>query len=309
MKKLLVIALSVAMILAFAAVSMAEATFSGEIDAGYKAYSPDQGKDQSMPYIFGKMVLSGKLGDSVTGTLVFKDADDDINATGNATAASDNVGKFAIDEASLVFAQSFGSIKVGYFGWNNNLKDIIDTYRGDVKTDVVVSGTVKVVEGLTIGAAYAIPTTDDNGKTDGKNAGLYGIDLGYATDAFGADLIYTNSSGKLDKKGKDLATVTGVQGYYKLGDLKPYIQYEVVSDTGTKDDLSNTIIGAIYESANSPIYGRVEYDLSAPNDIENEYGVRLGYKLASGAKLEAQHYYGVSGKKDSREYVKVICAF
>ena len=209
MKKLLVIALSVVLVLAFATVSMAEATFSGEIDAGYKTYqvdSPAAGQgDQSMPYLFGKVVMSGKLADSVTGTLVIKDNDDDISASGsgNATAAGNNVGKMVFDEADAIFTVPFGTVKVGYFGWNNNPKDIIDTLRGDVKTDVVINPNFKITDNITLGLAYAIPTSNDKGDTDGPNSAYYGVDLGFATDSFGFDLIYANSSSYYSKAGTD----------------------------------------------------------------------------------------------------------
>jgi len=162
MKKLLVLALSVMMVLAFAAISMAEATFTGEIDPGYKTFSDDStSKDYSMPYIFGKITMAGKLGDNVTGTMVIK-SNDDPNCNASSKATSDMlITDWRFDEADVVFTESFGTIKIGYFGWNNNPKDILDSVRGDVKSNCTVSTAIKVAEGFTLGLAYAAQPTAD----------------------------------------------------------------------------------------------------------------------------------------------------
>jgi hypothetical protein len=51
---------------------------------------------------------------------------------------------------------------------------------------------LKIAEGFTLGLAYAAqPTADTTGDTtDAK----YGVDLGYANDAFCADLMYATDS-------------------------------------------------------------------------------------------------------------------
>jgi hypothetical protein len=312
MKKLFVLAVSAMMIFAMAGISMAAVTVGGEIDGGYKSYSNDvTDKTLSMPYIYGKVGINGQLGNNVTGTLVINDNDEDItnNATTNRTAAADNINNLVFDEASVTFAESFGNIKVGYFPWNNNLKDILDTYRNDLQTDCAISGTFKLGGGLSLGAVYAIPTTDAQGKTDGVNAAQYGADLAYTTDSYGADLIYTSNTSGMTNKDGDAAVVMGAQGWYKIGNFKPFVQYEIVQDTASKDDPTNTIVGATYESASNPVYARAEYDLSTSNDKENAYGVRAGYKLASGVKIEGQYYANVQGSKDSKDYLKVVCPF
>jgi Gram-negative porin len=320
MKKLLVLVMAVVMILAFAAVSMAEATLSGEVDTGYKTFKADNSDGVSSPYLFAKIVLNGKLGDDIGLT-----QDPGISETANANS-------FTFDEASVTFTESFGTIKFGDWAWNNNPKDILDTYRGDLRSEFAVAGSFKVADGFTVGAVYGFGGTDDKGKTNEENGRYgyvnspYGVDLGYATDTYGADLIVTNNFwySHTDTVNNVVVsskayTCTGVQGWYKVGDFKPFIQYETVdvSDktNGTNDPV-NTIIGATYESADVPVYARVEYDLSkidhnianlGADDAANEWGVRLGYKLASGVKFEFQDF--VNKANATQTYLKVIAVF
>jgi hypothetical protein len=315
MKKLLVIVLSAMMVFAFAAVAMADLTATGEIDTGYKSYSPDGGTDVSEPYIFGKVIVNGKLGDAVTGTMVIKsNSDPNVNDPAVADGAigtekpENLVNNFQFDEADFSIAQSFGTLKFGYYGWNNNLKDIIDTVRGDVKSNFVASASIKATDNFTVGLAYAFQGTYYSYMIDDAPAGTkvgddidaqYGIDLGYAADTFGVDLIYT-------QKDSDNKT-TGIQAYYLINGFKPYIQYESLSTTG-EDDFTQDIVGFIYDNPDVPFYGRVEADLSSDSD-NKESGVRVGYKLANGVKLEAQNYTNICGTKDSANYFKIIFAF
>ncbi len=327
MKKLLVIVLSVTMVLVFAAVSMAEVTFGGEIDAGYKGYSSDTYNDQSMSYLFAKLIANVKLGDSVTGLMVIKNADADITdgqgttdpadpKSTNQYAAASNLGSFAFDEASITIAQPFGNIKAGYYNWNPNLKDVISGYRGDLKNDVNVGATINIMNHFSLDFAYGIPTTDKAGNTDGTNAAKYGVRLAYTTDHFGADVNYSSNTfgaagpiTTLTDKNGDACTITGVDVWYFINGFKPYIQYEVVNDTTYKDDPTNIILGFIYDSADVPVYGRFEYDLSDSNGKEQEMGVRVGYKFESGVKLQGQYKENINGTKDSKEYIKLVLPF
>jgi hypothetical protein len=341
MKKLLVLAVVAIMIFAFAAIAMAEATFTGEVDTGYKSYAPNAAgeKDQSMPYIFGKVVMSGKLGDDVTGTMVIK-SNGDPNCTSTPTATANSLdNSFQFDEADVTFTESFGSLKFGYFGWDNNPKDILDSLRGDTKSNFVASGAFKIAENFTLGLAYAIQPTSDKvtavaadpatytlpvagvlgGESKSANSPELGIDLGYATDTLGVDLLSTQDSGYYKSNG-DRASVTGIQAWYKIGDFKPFIQYEAIDAkmfnlvSGVihynAKAVTNEIIGFTYDSADSPVYARVETDLSKVKengDKGNESGFRIGYKLADGAKIEAQSF--TNRAKDNFTYLKLICAF
>jgi hypothetical protein len=316
MKKLLVIALSAMMVLAFAAVSMAEATFSGEVDTGLKTYTPNGGDTVSMPYIFGKVNMDGKLGNNVTGKMVIKSNSDPNCFTNPQDPTNENLtNNFQFDEADVTMNEGFGNLKFGYYGWNNNLKDIVDTLRQDVKSDFVSSASIKLGEKLNLGVAYAMPATDTNGDAKGANAAKMGVDLGYNADSYGADLMYTNDSNYLTKATNgNRAYILGVQGWYKVGDFKPFVQYETVPGdaysgvTKMADAPTNIIVGATYDSAKNPIYARVEYDAAKENaELSNETGIRVGYKLSSGAKIEAQHFE--NNMKQTNDYLKLICAF
>jgi hypothetical protein len=323
MKKLLVIALSAIMILACAAIAMADISLTGEIDTGYKGATTSD-VDNSMPYIFGKVNVAGKLGDSVTGLMVIKSNSDPACPS---TEKLEN--NFQFDEADFTIAESFGTLKFGYYGWNNNLKDIIDPVRGDVKSYFVSSAALKITDNFTLGLAYSFKGTDNASTivtvpaigdvTSAANTaygdtidGQFGIDLGYATDSFGVDLIYTdkNAASALYTSLAGTYSTTGIQAYYLINGFKPYVQYEKASfSESSYDDVANTIVGFIYDNADVPFYGRVEYDASDDFGDNHMTGVRVGYKLANGIKLEAQDYTNIKGTEDKADYFKIICAF
>jgi|GEM_PF-6548024 hypothetical protein len=350
MKKLLAIVLSVVLVLAFAAVSMAEVAFSGELDAGYKSYSASSDytteSDGSMPYLFGKLIMNGKLGDSVSTCIVLKDADDDIGPGDNSTHSAENNSKMVFDEADATFLVPFGNIKVGYWGWNPKYSDIVDPLRADVKTDAAFNPNFNITKNLTFGVVYAFGTSDADGNTDGTSSGYYGANLSYATDSYGFDLVYADATqsratafyskaGAADgTNDNDRTSVGAVNVWYLVNGCRFYIQYEQCLDdayvstvdstsydqaTGkttttyawnkADDDPSNILLGINYDNADVPVYGRLEYDASNANDQKHMTGVRVGYKLTSGAKLEAQYYGNIYGGKDSKDYVKVVCPF
>jgi hypothetical protein len=337
MKKLLAIVLSVVLVLAFAAVSMAEVTFSGELDAGYKSYSASSDytteSDGSMPYLFGKLIMNGKLGDSVSTCIVLKDADDDIGPGDNSVHSAENNSKMVFDEADATLLVPFGNIKVGYWGWNPKYSDIVDPLRADLKTDAAINPNFNITKNLIFGVVYAFGTSDADGNTDGTSSGYYGANLSYATDSYGFDLVYADATQSLatafySKAGaadgtndNDRTPVGAVNVWYLLNGCRFYIQYEKCMDDAyvysstlkvwgkADDDPSNILLGVNYDNADVPVYGRLEYDASDANDQKHMTGVRIGYKLTSGAKLEAQYYGNIYGGKDSKDYVKVVCPF
>lgn len=294
MKKLLVLALSALLVLGLATASMAAATLSGEIDVKVKGTNvPDLTTTPESPdgvyrdFTFGKIVLNGKLGDDLTGTLVVK---------------GDNVTSgVAWDEASLLFTEDWGTFKAGYYGWNNNLKDILDVVTNDIKSDTTLSVGFAVTDNIKLGLAYAYTGNQYNADGDYKNP--YAADLGFAGDNFGLNLLYFNYG---DVSG-DTDTAWGVNAYIVLDAFKPFAQYR--SETLASDTKTNFILGATWTPANAPLEARIEADLSTEMDYDyTPWGVRLGYKLENGAKLEVQ-YKNLGVNSNYEYYAQIIAPF
>ena len=314
MKKLLVLALSALLVLGLATVSMAAATFSGEIRVGVTGNnanvytSPNLTSDAaSNAYAYGKMILSGKLGDDLTGTLVY--------------LADPVSGGIKVDESDVTFTEDWGTVKLGYYGWNNNIKDIIGTITSDVKSQTNISFSFPISDSLKLGLAYAYTGTNnqavDNWYAE-KNA--FGADLGWAGDTMGADLMYYNYS--TDNN------AWGVNAYIKLGEVKPFVQYRALNwGDSYKTSVTDCILGLTWDPTATPIYARVEANI-APDGIYNDvklatyaktrydsapWGVRLGYKLEDGAVVEFQYQAKGFLNKDNVTandyYVKLKCPF
>lgn len=364
MKKILIATLTVIFMSGFATATMAAATFSGEIDVAMKGSYFNQGfynelandrydDIRSYDYSLGKMILNGSLGDDLTGTLAFT------------TDTEYFAGEVLVDEASITFTEDWGSLKLGYYGWNNNLKDIVNAWTIDIKSQANISTSIKLTDNLNLGLDYAftgstpkyywLDDTQDNfllGVMGGyKNP--FGADLGYAGDTFGGDLLYFNYN--------DFCTAWGFNTWMKLGDFKPFVQYRymrfdrsfLVFDEDENEeidipvridgDANSTIFGVTYEPDDIPIYIRAEVALangfdatfhfpgyneeeepisvSIPSAFNNTpWGMRLGYKLGNGAKVEVQYrYYGIRyydpvlrgyiSSSGTDYYLKLICNF
>ncbi len=386
MKRILLFVITGMLIFGFSAVSMAAATFGGEITVGIQGWQQTaSGSTTLIPqeelgntsgyandYVFGKMVLNGKLGADLTGTLALKGDPVSIGAVW--------------DEASLTFTEDWGTLKFGFFGWNNNLKDILDVWTDDIKSQTTVAFNTKLTDNISFGMAFAYTgngygTVHDPWINDGslyvvgagnqdydystsahatgqdlnkaaayKNA--FGGDLGFTSGIVGGDLLYYHYN--------DNDSAWGINASIQLGDFKPFIEYRNFQSNAYSDyttepyNLVNSIVGIIYESANSPFYARAEVDLNGKgffassffteyfldqfnqehiNDTlyyfnsnytykGNPWGIRLGYKLMNGSKIEAQYFhtgfdshqlggsdYASYSVPQNKYYLKLISAF
>ena len=269
MKKIMALLLTVGFIIGISAVSMAAATFSGEIDVGYQGWQQNQSgffhhhhfhplgntEDAQADYVFGKMVLNGKLGEDLTGTLVFKDADTKYSST------ADNMSNLAVDEASVTFTEDWGSLKLGYFGWNNNLKDILDVWTDDIKSQSTIAFSTPLTDNINLGLAFAYTGTGygsvhdpwindgtvmasskiywnghllaDKIMADTNHPYLWGsasnldnaeayknafsADHGFTGGVAGGDLLYYHYN--------DNDTAWGINAFVQLGDFKPFVEY------------------------------------------------------------------------------------
>ena len=161
-KKFLIGLFFVLLTLGMASAAFSDAAFSGEIMTGFQGWqrsSDDLDPDLvgsggfATDYTFGKMVLNGSLGDDLTGVLVFKDADNKY------TTAADNMTSLVVDEASLTFTEDWGTLKLGYFGWNDNLTDILNVWTDDIKSQTTVAYSNKLTDNLHFSMAMAYTGT------------------------------------------------------------------------------------------------------------------------------------------------------
>lgn len=297
MKKLLVLALAAIMVLSVAAVSMAAVTVGGEVNFGWNLIdsSTNTGKQTQNDFADAKVTATAELNDEVSAFAAIK---------------SDNFAgsKTFIDEAWVKFTEGFGTIKVGYFGWNikENL-DIINLVP-DLKTDAGFNAVIKASDSVTIDLAAGQPY--DKAADTGADGGfVYGAKVKYDTDVFGVSLAMANFGNY--EKGADAPM--SLNGYYKMDAFCFFLNYIPefkLSDATGNAKVKSAIIGATYDSADVPVYARLEYDVQATDNTETPYGFRIGYKL-NGAKIEYQTKIDTLQPKDTKavSYLKLNVAF
>jgi hypothetical protein len=314
MKKLLVLALSALMILSFAAVSMAAITVGGELNFGWQFSSGDQ---NNADFADAKVTVTADLTDSVKGFVAIKNDNSyagsvyngDIDFTKQEDNSSVTKGTF-IDEAWVRLTQGWGNVTVGFYEFTTDSDvDIIDSYSKNIKNHAGVDVTGKITDALSVTGYIAgidDPTTDALGKEETDLGYIYAAGLSYDTDSWGAQVIAEASS--ID----DTTSYTWVNAYYKLPivNSKFYVTY-MDADKGKgsmadsyagytkKGDAPATylydgglcIVG--YSFDGEKFYGRFEYeavqlDKEDKAKLDASYGVRLGYKITDGTKLQYQ---------------------
>jgi hypothetical protein len=261
MKKLLVVLLAAMMVLSFTAVSMAAVTVGGEFVYGFNLTGPDTEDDPATPqneaadyvendFYEAKVTATAEISDNLKAFVALKgvssDGDDDADVF--------------VDET---WAQLFGMVKVGKFGWNIKEKtDILDAGH-ELKNDAGISGDFTIMEGLTFSAYVARPEEDT----------AVGAKFIYSNDTFGAGVGY-------DKEpGDDEEAYVAVNGWYNIDPAVIYVTYT------DHDEDSWAILGASFE--NDIFYARVEYEaVKEDGDDDADNAFRLGYKFADGAKIE-----------------------
>jgi hypothetical protein len=308
MKKLLVLLLAAMMVLSVAAVSMAAATVGGELKMIYATEDKDGTPDEAKwtDKVEAKITATTQVSDSVTGFVALK---------GNNAGASP-----AWDEYHITIAQDYGSFKFGYFG--HKLTPSLDIIKGndvkELKSNALAVGKFNIADGFTLGLAYALDgngklVDDDNNPVTPKvyvvesggdfNAlydGSYDVSLGYATDLFGGEVHhFANGDNKVQG---EIESVTALDAWYQALDmLKVYVAYVDTKFYKVAKDPDAAIIVGAYADFTDAFYGRFEYNIeeygAKPNEYNN-YGVKLGYKLANGITAEFK------AEKDSKDTTK-----
>jgi hypothetical protein len=271
MKKLLVFAITAVMILSMAAISMAETTVGGELNFGYQLENAGAAKGD-----FGdaKITTNVKLGDNFNVFGAFK--------------ASDVTNKIGFDEVWGKFSEGFGTVQVGY--WGQNTKDNMDilSAHNDIKPAEAIKATFNVAKGVTVAGYLSRPNmgTEDQGN-------LYGINPAYANDKWGVDAYYVASSEDgyaLNDVSNPANSVMAVNGFFNLNTAaKVYANYTSVEPV-TGDNVNKAYVGLSYDSADMPVYARVEAQVEKPDGQDsNALGFRVGYKINNNARIQYEN--------------------
>lgn len=272
MKKFIVVTvLTFALVFSAAMIASAAPTVSGEVNFGKNFET-----NSSIGY--GKINADANITDNISAHVGFE-----------ADGILDSV---TTDEAWFKMNGDMGTLQVGKFAYNQKSGiDILDPAIADMEYALTASYSVKVADGLTVNAAAA---NDDNVANPGL---VYAVGVAYANDMFGGDVNYFKPV-----VGNDNSAI-GANAWYKLGDFKLFGNYEK-NDT---IDATDSVVGASYDSAKMPLYGRVEYNLEANDaDNSNPYGVRVGYKVNNNMKVE---YQTKQNSTADDQYLKAIVTF
>ncbi len=312
MKKFLVLALSVMMILSIVTVASAAAvTFGGWARYGYDWVAPVTGSNETgasdAKY---KLITNLAISDSLSANITFVDGT--LNGASNVVT----------DAAFFLYKTGSAAIKVGTFDYN--VKDSVDIVPGifggndldDIRDTVLATYnfTPKVFASLYVSQAYSNSYSTlftNNGTTavstiagpvavSGQtniitNQGYYGASVGYAGDVFGIDAYYVTPA----ESDWYFDPVTAVNVYAKITPaLKAYLHYGATTykpTPGNETDYKSEVLGLAFYPGAKGVYARFEYDfakgLTGTAD-GHSMGYYVGYKFANG--LETQYCRQIS---------------
>ncbi len=169
-------------------------------------------------------------------------------------------GTAAGDELKVVdinYTRSFGdlTLQVGdsldissqftgacaYSGFHDTLASCGTGASAGVEGDVTLTGNYDLGNGFTVGAGISgSEGSTTKGLFTKESSDLYGVQLAYAADSYGAAVTYVNS----DTTSTD-TTYWGLNGYYTIGSTIDSISvgYETGNPTGSGADTSNWFAG------------------------------------------------------------------
>jgi hypothetical protein len=300
MKKVLVVFLSAVMVLSLASLALGTISvsggemkwkymFQGENSEGGE--SPDVTKVEKNDQMEGKFKVESKISDQLSAYVVSK-----VKVKDKTDGAKCD---FFADEYAAIYTADFGTVKVGYFGYNTKGKvDILDPAIKDLKSVTGILYSNKIADTFNVDVWY---TPDSHTHDEILFDNAYAVKLGYATDMWGADIAVVNTgetaTTTLDKNYQDTKTGYSANAYITpIENLTAYMNYSV----DQYEDVV-TLIGGMYTFGN--FTARVEYDLnnnlgansdgsihykdSDKHEMEsNLYGVYLRYKANHGVEYE-----------------------
>jgi len=261
MKKLLAIVLTAVLVLAFAAITMAEVKVTGEANFGL-VLSPAELVSQ---FSDCKLVFDAAVNDAVSVNAAIKGAMGlDLDALDGSYATS-----FGFDTYSVSDKIGNGTLKLGYFGTNfNGTTDILPKVIKDLKGANNINYSTAIGDAMTVQIQYSYQTGD-----------------GFVPAAYLAGLKYNLGDtmafevGMESKNFDELNPTENLSGTafnftYTAGALKAYLNYESIGDLEMKDE----IIGVLY-TADSGLSARFEYDLVKDAADNSPMALRVGYTV------------------------------
>jgi hypothetical protein len=246
MKKLLVVALSAMLVLAYASVSMAAITTTGEINVGL-TLAPDASKGQ---FSDAKIVFDAAINDTVSANAAIKSGVTVLASDGTKTATD-----VAWDTYSISSKFDMGTLKLGYFGVNLNGKtDILAKVLPEIKPASLIQFAANVGEGMSAAISY-----------DYQDEAQYIASFTYDVAPLYVQVGMENCAG---------VSGTGLNVGYAIGDaLSVYLNYES-DDTDAKD----TIIGVLYTQ--DALSARLEMNSEKAGD-NTPMGIKVAYTAAN----------------------------
>jgi hypothetical protein len=268
MKKLLVLLVSAALVLSFAAASMAAATVTG--DFRYEWYN-ETATENSYDNADLRVKVAGNVSDTVSAYYVLRAQSLNVSTVDGA-----NKGKFEayIDEWQFVWKQAYGTFTLGNWDWKTTpsrvlLKsagyNIFPRSEGNLAYDNAFGD-------FYVGGVMAIDVAND-AKVDDNG---YDVKFGYKSDIWGAEAHYYDT--KLVN-----GTSYAIDGWFKPTDnIKVYVYGNDPKGTWKGIGGFDYVVGAQFSKiAGTTLKASVEY---APIERKesatfdwNEYAVQLQY--------------------------------
>jgi hypothetical protein len=281
MKKVVVLLLSAVLVLSMAAAAFGVVNVSGELKAKYKfqgensvgGESPETTDTEKNDEVEAKIILDSQINEKLSAKLVAK-------LTANANDGGD---KFGYDEYWAAYKDTFGQVKVGYFGYKTKGNvDVLDGAYKDLKSVTGVEYSNKLAETIDVAVFY---NPDYNKKDEELFDNAFAVKAGINQDFWGVEVNYVNVGDGENTDNKAGYTVNA--RITPIENLNAYVSYGV----DQYEDVVS-IIGADYTMGN--LTARVEYDLnenigkdSDKDKMEsNLYGVKLIYKAPHGVEYE-----------------------
>jgi len=291
MKKLLVVALSAMLVLAYATVSMAAITWTGEANVGLQI-SPDGSQGQ---FSDCKVVADAAINDTVSVNAAIKGGVSTLYADSATEQLSTNTATIGLDTYSISNKFDMGTLKLGFFGVNlNGKRDILGCVIPELKPASMIQFAANVGEGMTAAISY-----------DYLEAAAYVASFTYDVAPLYVQVGIENYTPVTDPAtipSPDAVSGTALNVGYNIGDaLCVFLNYETVGDL----DLTDQIVGVTYTTG--AIGLRFEYNAEQAAD-SNPMGLRVQYTAADSLIYTLEYVNDGSGDDPSMK-VKATAKF
>jgi hypothetical protein len=313
MKKVLVLFLSAMLVMAFATVSWAAITTTGEIDLDYFAHKKDYADKTTLAEI------------GLYNEISINDTTSAYIGLWMETNKNNEQGYSDIDDVYVTKKMGVGSLKVGYGRYNiDGPLDVLGNGNfamyllgGSLEPAVQLLYTAPVNEAVTAKAGYFY---DWSGDTADKGRDAYSLQASYAKGPLFADVTYLGI-GKGDIDTVDPSDEYIIDGGYKIGENYTIYAALLGANMGVSGTDSNDItdtkafglLGAAVTAGN--FFFEVESVVSTPSDWHknadgddaNPFGFMVDYKLDKNSKLRFARAINTNGLADFTKAQYIIC--